>query len=273
MEKKKIKISVVTSVYNQDRFIQSAIESVLNQDYDNIEYVIIDGKSIDNTISIINRYKDKIDVFISEKDNGLYDGLNKGILHATGDYVGFVHADDLFYNNHVISDVVKTIEKTDCDVFYGNGIFTQPENIYVVVRNWISGKFARWKLKIGWLPLHTTMYIRRDTYLKYGLYNANYKIAGDTDLLLRYLSNKSISVAYNNMYVIRMRMGGMSTNVTSSADKWKEDIRAYTSNGFLAVTLIGKILHKVPQYICNRSFYSYLKMKVIQKLKKIIYKK
>lgn len=263
-----MKVSIITAVYNQSSHIRGAIESVLSQDYPDIEYIIVDGESTDGTLDILNEYKDRIDKFISEDDEGLYDALNKGILMATGDYVGFLHSDDLFYDTHVVSRVVEEIKRTNCDIFYADGIFTPSSNPYVVLRNWVSGKFSRTKVKMGWLPLHPTTYIRRSTYLDKDLYDPTYQIAGDTELLIRYLLDKKLKVTYKRDYVVRMRMGGMSTTVWSTRDKWNEDLRAYCSNGLSPLALVGKRISKLPQVICNKSFWGYMIRKTIKKVLK-----
>lgn len=261
-----MKISIITAVYNQNSHIRGAVESVLSQDYPDIEYIVVDGGSTDGTLDILSEYKDRIDKFVSEDDNGLYDALNKGILMATGDYVGFLHSDDMFYDNGVISRVVENIKRTSCDFFYADGIFTPSSNPYVVLRDWISGKFSRAKVKMGWLPLHPTTYIRRSTYLAKDLYDPTYQIAGDTELLIRYLLDKNIKVSYMHDYVVRMRMGGMSTTVWSTRDKWNEDLRAYRSNGLSPFALIGKRVSKLPQVLLNKSFWGYTFRKLIKKL-------
>lgn len=248
-----MKITIITAVYNDANNIDDAIRSVVEQDYADIEYIVIDGGSTDGTLDIVNKHKENISKLVSEPDKGLYDALNKGIQLATGDYIGFVHSDDMLYDEHVISNVVKTIENSNCDVFYGDGLFVSSNNINKVVRNWISGKYSRNKVKFGWLPLHPTMYIKREVYQRCGLYDISYKIAGDTDLLVRYLYRENLTVSYSNSYIIRMRMGGMSTSFLHTRNKWAEDIRVYRSHGLPALCLIGKVLSKIPQFI-NRKF-------------------
>lgn len=264
-----MKITIITAVYNSKSSIRDCINSVLAQDYDDIEYIIVDGGSTDGTLGIIEETGgDRIARLISEKDNGLYDAMNKGIRAATGDYVGFLHSDDLFYDNHVISRVVESIKASGCDFLYGDGIYTPENDPYKIIRNWVSGPFHHWKPKMGWLPLHPTTYVSREKYLELGLYDSSFKIAGDTDLLLRYLTRKDLNVSYMHSYVVRMRMGGMSTSVRKTFDKWGEDIRAFHKNGLSAFALIGKVLSKFPQYLSNRSFYSYYEKKIEKNIKK-----
>lgn len=239
--------------------IGDAIQSVLSQNYPDIEYIVIDGGSTDGTLSVVKRYEGKISKIISEPDKGLYDALNKGIKLATGDYIGFVHSDDMLYDNHVISRIVNHIKKTQCDVFYGDGIFVSAHNTNMIVRNWIGGKYSKQKVKTGWLPLHPTMYIKRDVYLKHGLYDISYKIAGDTDLLVRYLYKENLCVSYLHKYIIRMRMGGVSTSVGRTKDKWTEDMRIYRSHGLSSFCLVGKVARKIPQFLSYKSLSSRFK--------------
>ena len=171
-----MKVSVITSCFNRKNTIRGAIESVLAQDYPNIEYIVVDGASTDGSLEIINEYENRISKIISEPDHGMYEAINKGIKAATGDVVGLLHSDDFFYDSHVISHVVKKMEETGADFLYGNGLFVNYENTDKVVRDWIGGKYRTWKVKHGWLPLHPTCYIKRDVMMKRGLYNETYKI-------------------------------------------------------------------------------------------------
>lgn len=262
-----MKISIVTSVYNESNYICDAIESVLGQDYHDIEYIIVDGGSTDGTVEKIMAYKDRA-IIISEPDEGLYDALNKGICKATGDYIGFVHSNDMLYDTHVISDVADHIKKTQCDIFYGDGIFVEnTKKGDKVVRKWIGGKYSKKKVASGWLPLHTTMFIRRETYLQNGLYDTSYRIAGDTHLLIRYFYVLDLKISYLHRMISRMRMGGVSTSIHHTESKWEEDVRAYGCYGFGRSVVVRKILRKIPQYLSQKAFYSSALRKVLYKLK------
>lgn len=245
-----MKVSIITSCYNREKTIRGAIESVLSQDYPNIEYIIIDGASKDNSLNIINEYKDKITTIVSEPDHGMYEAINKGIQIATGDIIGLVHSDDFLYSPQTISHIVNELNKTKANFLYGDGMFVNAENTGKVVRNWIGGNYRLWKVKHGWLPLHPTCYIRREVMLQRGLYNESYKIAADSDLLFRYLLGGDLTVTYLKEYIIKMRMGGMSTDKERRKQMWKEDIRMYNTHGMSpTITKIEKMLWKVPQYV------------------------
>lgn len=248
-----MKISIITSCYNRVETIGDAIESVLAQDYSDIEYIIVDGASTDGSVDIISSaitgHEDKV-IFISEKDHGMYEAINKGIKMATGDYIGLVHSDDFLYSPYTVTNIVKRLRVTHADFLYGDGLFVNPGNTDKVVRKWIGGTYRLWKVRHGWLPLHPTCYIKRDVIEKRGLYNESYRIAADSDLLFRYLLGGDITVTYLHEYIVRMRMGGMSTDSARRKQMWKEDIRMYHSHGMNAtITKIEKMMWKIPQFI------------------------
>lgn len=245
-----MKVSIITSCYNRVKTIRGAIESVLSQDYKDIEYIVVDGASEDSTMDIVNEYRNQITRIISESDQGMYEAINKGIRMAQGDIIGLMHSDDFFYDNHVVSRIVEKMKETGADFLYGNGLFVDSEKTEKVVRNWIGGSYRTWKVRHGWLPLHPTCYIRREVIYKRGLYNETYKIAADSDLLFRYLLGGDITVAYLDEYLVRMRMGGMSTDGARRKHMWHEDVRMYQSHGLNPViTKLEKMAWKVPQFV------------------------
>lgn len=250
-----MKISIITSCYNRASTLEGAIKSVFAQSYSDIEYIIVDGSSNDSSQKIIEELirvapKNISIRYISEPDHGMYEAINKGIRMATGDYIGLVHSDDFLYSPHTISDIVKQLEDTHADFLYGDGLFVNPENTDKVVRKWIGGSYRLWKVRHGWLPLHPTCYIRKEVMERRGLYNESYKIAADSDLLFRYLLGGDITVTYLPEYIVRMRMGGLSTDSAKRKQMWKEDIRMYHSHGMNAtITKIENMLWKVPQFI------------------------
>ena len=233
--------------------IRGCIESVLEQDYPDIEYIVVDGASTDGSMDVINEYKDRITKIISEPDHGMYEAINKGLRAATGDIVGLVHSDDFLFSNQTVSNIVKRFEETHADFLYGDGLFVDAVNTQKVVRNWIGGSYRLWKVRHGWLPLHPTCYIKRSAIERKGLYNESYKIAADSDLLFRYLLGGELSVTYLNEYIVRMRMGGLSTDSKRRKQMWKEDIRMYQSHGMNpTLTKIEKMLWKVPQFVAAK---------------------
>lgn len=245
-----MKVSIITSSFNREATIGQAIESVLAQTYPDIEYIVVDAASRDSSLAIINRYKDRIAKIISEPDHGMYEGINKGIRVATGDIIGLLHSDDFFYSNDTVSNLVKKFEETDADLVYGDGLFVDFNNTEHVIRNWIGGKYSKWKVKHGWLPLHPTCYIRKECIDRLGMYDESYRIAADSDFLFRYLYEANLKVEYLNEYIVRMRMGGLSTNGKQRKIMWNEDVRMYRSHGMPGVLCkLQKMAWKVPQFL------------------------
>ncbi len=252
-----MKISIITSCFNRSKTIEGSIRSVFSQDYSDIEYIIVDGNSNDGTQGVIESVvkdapQNVIVNYISEPDHGMYEAINKGIRMATGDVIALCHSDDFLYDSHVVSDYMKAFETTEADFIYSDGLFVDENDINKPVRKWIGGEYSISKVKHGWLPLHPTCYIKREVMNKLGLYDETYKIAADSDLLVRYLLSDDIKVHYlKGRFVVKMRMGGLSTDSSKRQKMWDEDIRVYTSNGFKFPVLmkVQKMIWKVPQFI------------------------
>lgn len=243
-----MKISIITATYNSGLTLRDTIRSVLSQSYPDIEYIIIDGGSKDNTLEIINEYKDKISKVISEPDKGIYDAMNKGIHMATGDIVGILNSDDFFTSTDVIENTAKAFESNDIDAVFGDIHFVKPDNLNRPVRHYSSSIFRPALFRFGFMPAHPSFYVKRTCYEKYGLYDLNYKIASDYDLLIRFLYVNRIAYKYLNMDFVTMRVGGASTeNVKSRVVLNKEIVRAcrkygiYTNLFVLSLKYIYKI--------------------------------
>ncbi len=249
-----MKVSIITTCFNRESTVADAIKSVVNQDYDDIEYIIVDGASKDNSVEVINNAvwgHENMIKFVSEPDNGMYEALNKGVRMATGDIIGLCHSDDMIYARDTVKHVVSEMQRTNADFLYADGVYVNPEKMDCIVRRWIGGRYARWKVRMGWLPLHPTCYIKRDVYLRFGLYDESYRIAADTHLLINYLYNANLNITYLPEFVTKMRMGGMSTDSKKRKQMWREDIRAYAYYGFRPVFLskLMKMAWKIPQYV------------------------
>lgn len=245
-----MKVSIITSCFNREATIRDAIDSVCTQTYPDIEYIVIDGASKDRSLDIIRQYEKQIARIVSEPDHGMYEGINKGLKVATGDIIGLMHSDDFFYSNDSIAHIVQKFEETGADLVYGNGLFVDTYDTRKVVRNWISGTYSKGKMKRGWLPLHPTVYIRKECIDRLGMYDESFKIAADSDFLIRYMYEGNLKIAYLDEYVVKMRMGGLSTDPEKMKQKWKEDLRMYRNHGFSPyLTLCMKILSKIPQFI------------------------
>lgn len=245
-----MKVSIITIVYNNKVCIADCIRSVLNQTYSDIEHIIIDGGSTDGTQLEIEPFKNKLAYYISEKDNGLYDALNKGIQQATGDIIGVLHSDDLYYDVNSIQKVVAAFQKSDADLVYGNGQYVDKNDITQIKRIYPSKPFKKIYLNFGWIPLHTTIYVKKDIFHQYGLYDTQYRIASDYEISLRWFTNPYIKTHFLNTWVVKMRLGGKSTTAGLQKLKTKEDLhitRRYKLNGLF--TLGFKIARKIPQYL------------------------
>jgi len=249
-----MKISVITAVYNAKDTVAEAIESVLAQDYADVELVVIDGASTDGTTELLETFRERIDVFVSEPDKGIYDALNKGIRQATGDVVGFLHADDLFADDEVLSRVAEAFAGDTVGAAYGDLVYVSKAEPDRVIRYWQSGAYSRAKLKHGWMPPHPTFYVRRSVYEQHGSFDISFRIAADYDCMLRFLGRAAVDVAYIPSVMVKMRLGGESNrSVSNIIRKSKEDYRALKGNGVGGVwALVWKNLSKLPQFFKRR---------------------
>lgn len=245
------KITIITAVYNCNNTISDTIESILSQDYVNIELIVVDGGSTDGTLNKLNHYRNQIDVLITEPDLGIYDALNKGLKSATGDIIGFLHADDLYFDKGVLTKIVIAFSDTCVDVVYGDLLYVRNESTADVVRYWRSGTFYNEQLKYGWMPPHPTLYLRRSIYEKFGGFNIKYSISADYDFMLRILLNNSLRFFYISDVLVRMRIGGISNRSLSNIfQKSVEDlriIRHHKVGSFF--TLFCKNFRKLNQFL------------------------
>ncbi|RZJ79974.1 MAG: glycosyltransferase [Flavobacterium sp.] len=207
-----MKISIITVVYNGEQHLKDAIDSVLAQDYQHIEYIIIDGGSTDNTLSIIENYKTRINHFVSEKDKGMYDAMNKGIALATGDVIGILNADDMLANETVITQIANHFKQTAADGIYGNLNYVNAKNPTQIVRKWRTKQHVSKDFSVGWMPAHPTLYLKKELFNMYGDYSLNYGTAGDYELMLRFLYKFKIKALFFNKLIVNMRTGGVSNS-------------------------------------------------------------
>lgn len=260
-----MKVTIITVCYNRQATIADAIDSVLRQDYPDLEYLIIDGASNDGTLQkiqscldharqhgqteLIRRHAQQT-VLVSEPDHGMYEALNKGMRRATGDVIGLVHSDDTLFDTTVVSSYVERFTQTAADLVYADGQFVDMQDPQLVRRLWVSGNFRRWKVRFGWLPLHPTVYIRRSAINFDVLYDEHYRVAADTKFLIYYLHEMPLRVSYLPQFTIRMRMGGLSTDPRRSRMIYQEDVSIYTYYGFHFphADKVMKMMWKVPQF-------------------------
>jgi len=256
VEKKSIKVSIITATYNSELTIESCVKSVLEQRYLNVEHIIIDGQSEDNTLNEIRRvnelYSRTDGVVLSEPDNGIYDALNKGLRIATGDIIGFVHSDDFLSDSHVLSKIVDEFEKDDqLEGVFGDLHYVDKANDLKIIRKWKGREFNSCLLSYGWMPAHPTLFLRREVYNKYGDFDLSFKISADYDFILRIFKISSLSAKYVPMVITKMRLGGASNvSIKNIINKSLEDYRALKMNGFRCpwLILLLKNISKVPQF-------------------------
>jgi glycosyltransferase involved in cell wall biosynthesis len=244
-------ISIITVSFNSVITIRDTIESIISQDYNNIEYIIIDAGSNDGTLDIIKEYKEHISYFISEADNGIYDAMNKGIAAATGDIIGILNSDDFYPNSFIISNVARTFEKQGCDAAYGDLVYVKFFDIDKIVRYWQSGEYTVKKVKNGWMLPHPTFFVKKQLYDKYGYYHTDFKIAADYEMVLKLLYKHNIKVFYIPMILVNMRMGGASnSSFLNRIRANKEDGLAWTKNQLNKPIFvrIKKPLQKIKQF-------------------------
>jgi glycosyltransferase len=244
-------ISIITITYNSEESILRTLDSINSQTFQDFEYIVIDGKSSDKTIDIINDHKIKINKLISEKDNGIYDALNKGIKESNGKYIGFLHSDDKFYSKDSLKSIVDSLIENDSDIIYGDLKYVSKGPTYRVIRKWVSGSFKRYKLHLGWMPPHPTLYMKKSLYKKNGVFNTNLKISADYDLMTRNFSKQNLKITYLKRYLVLMTLGGESNkNINNLYIALKEDIFSMRTNKiFWPLALIFKKLSKIKQFI------------------------
>jgi glycosyltransferase involved in cell wall biosynthesis len=249
-----LKISVITAVYNRVGTIGDAIDSVRSQRHPDIEHVLIDGASTDGTREAIVHRLNAASRFVSEPDKGIYDALNKGIRHASGDVIGFLHADDLFAAPDTLSRVAAAFEDSSVDAVYGDLVYVRKEDTDAVVRWWTAGEFSPAALARGWMPPHPTVYVRRDVYRRLGVFDTSLRIAADYDFMLRMLASGTVRTAYIPEVMVRMRVGGASNrSLRNIVRKSREDYRAMRRHGIGAVqALAWKNLSKIGQFLPAR---------------------
>jgi len=246
-----IKLSIITAVFNRGRTIADAIDSVLTQQDCDIEYIVVDGLSNDDTEKVVRGYGDRISKYIRENDSGIYDALNKGVAAATGDVVGFLHADDVLAGPQVGHWISQPFADESVDAVYGDLQYVDANDTDRVIRNWRSGKYVHSKFRYGWMPAHPTFYLRREHYQEFGVYRDDFQIAADYELMLRMLFKNKLKAQAIDEVLVKMRVGGKSNaSIANRLVANREDAKAWSLNGLK--TPIGlrwmKPLRKLGQY-------------------------
>lgn len=248
-----MKISVITATYNCGKTLRTTLESMAAQTHPDIEHLVMDGGSKDDTLDLVRSWTAHPLTLESDRDKGIYDALNKGIAKASGEIVGFLHADDVLQDERVLEKIARAFEDPAVQAVYGDLVYVAPDDLSRVIRTWQSGEFHVSKLRQGWMPPHPTFYVRRSLYERLGGFDLQYRIAADYDNMLRLLSGgdgRGIKAAYLPEVLVRMRTGGVSNrSLRNILRKSREDLAIVRRNGVGGLsTLALKNLSKISQF-------------------------
>lgn len=246
-----MKISIITVTYNSSETIADCIKSVYNQTYSDIEHIIIDGNSKDNTLKIINSIPNRISKIISEPDLGIYDAMNKGLKLATGEVVGILNSDDFFYDYSIIAKIVNTFSLKNCDCLFGDIVYVNRKDTAKIIRYWKSSVMPKHGFSYGWHPAHPSFYVKKEIYQEYGYFKIKYQFSADFELMLRLLHKNLISYSYLAIPMVRMRLGGKtSKNLNNVYLGNKECVHAFKDNNIKIsiLYLFFRFLMKIKQF-------------------------
>lgn len=250
-----MKISIITVCYNSAETIEDTIRSVASQTYNDVEYIIVDGLSTDGTVGIIKKYPNIVSKWISEKDNGIYDAMNKGVGLATGDVIGILNADDVYADENVLSTVVNRFADPSVQGVYGDLKYVQKDDLKKVIRFWKSGEYSPGKFLQGWMPPHPTFYVLKSVYKRFGNYRIDMPSASDYEFMLRVIHVNNIKLSYLPQVLVLMREGGVSNrSLQHRINANKDDRRAWQVNGVQPkfYTLYLKPLSKLLQFVLKK---------------------
>jgi len=246
-----MKVTIITVAYNSADTIRDTVVSVASQDYEDIEYIIIDAASTDNTLSILNEYRSCITKIISEPDSGIYDAMNKGLRFASGKIIGFLNADDFYSNNSVISNVAQYLKKNEFDAVYADLVYVDRSDVNKIVRYWKPGEYTKESFSIGWVMPHPTFFCRKEIYDKYGYYNDSFRIAADFELMLRFVEKHRINLGYLPETIVKMRSKGKANVLSGIIRGNMEIIKSFKQNDlrFSLSFFIKKPITKISQLL------------------------
>lgn len=241
-----MKISIITATFNSEKFINNCLHSIEAQSYDNIEHIVIDGNSTDQTLSLLKLKRNQIKELISEPDRGVYDAMNKGIKLATGEIIGFLNSDDFYVNNKILSKVVSVFKNNpSIDACYSDLIYTDQVDTSKSVRYWRSGKFKIGSFSKGWAPPHPTFFARRSVYERYGLFDLDYRFASDNDIMMRFMEVHKVKTEYFPEVWVKMRLGGTTNKSLKNIYLGNlEILKALSKNG-LPVNIMSFFFKKI----------------------------
>ena len=246
-----MKVSIITATYNSEATVQHTLDCIRRQDYPSIEHIIVDGLSQDHTLQIIHSFA-HIAALISEKDEGIYDAMNKGISRASGNIIGILNSDDMYVDDAVISTIAEVFADEKVDVCYADLQYVQAADDAKVVRTWKSGPVSKRSFYYGWMPPHPTFFVRKEVYEKVGLFNTRLKSAADYEMMLRILVKYGLKAKYIPRVLVKMRTGGVSNaSILHRLRANREDRLAWKLNGLRPYffTLYLKPIRKISQFI------------------------
>ena len=246
-----MKVTIITVTYNSSKYLEDCINSVVHQNYNNIEHIIVDGGSTDGTVAIIKSYEPHIAKWVSEKDKGMYDAINKGMKMATGEVIGILNSDDILASDDIITEIANSFIQHKVDSVYGDLTYVEQENLQKILRFWKGGSYNRNRFLYGWMPAHPTFYVRKEIVDKLGGYESHYFTAADYEFMTRYLYRYRISAYYLPKLIVKMRIGGASNgNLFRRLRANRRDYLAMRKNQvpFPFIASVLKPLIKLHQY-------------------------
>jgi len=247
-----MKLSIITVVYNNERTITDAVQSVLAQTYKDIEYIVIDGGSTDGTVNKLAPYRGDIHHFVSEKDNGIYDAMNKGLAKATGAVIGILNSDDVYADNKVLETVMQVfLNDVTLDMVYGDLVYVQPDDLNAVVRTWQSAPYYKTYFEDGHVPPHPSLFLKRAVYEQAGMFNTTMKLAADYEFMLRIFKKYHFKSTYLSHLFVKMRLGGSTNKSWGNIIKGNlEVLQAWKNNGLTAPLLLMpyRMLKRIAQF-------------------------
>ncbi|MEL6485297.1 MAG: glycosyltransferase family 2 protein [Bacteroidota bacterium] len=248
-----MKVSIITGTYNSAQYISDCVASIQRQDYKDLEHIIIDGASKDDTVKIIKSIPNRVTDLVSEPDGGIYNAMNKGLKRATGDILGILNSDDFYNSDSVISEVVEAFKKHDADCVFGDLYYVKAEDTDSIVRKWITGPYKTNGFRRGWHPAHPSFFVKRDVYEKYGYFDESLRLAADFELMLRFIERHGLKSHYIPKPMVRMRLGGAtSKNLKNVIEGNKQCIQAFKNNDmkppfmYSLVRLVPKLKQLLP---------------------------
>jgi len=247
-----MKISIITVCYNSASTIKDTLQSVATQTYPLVEHVVVDGASKDQTMAIVRQFP-HVAVTVSEPDRGIYDAMNKGIRLATGDVIGFINADDFYADDEALASVMRVFEDPMVEACYAELCYVKQNDTNSIVRYWRSSEFQPGLFLRGWSPAHPTFFVRKSVYERFGGFDLSYKIAADTELMMRFLEVHKIRTRFVPRILVTMRMGGTTNRSVSNVIKQNLEVwRAFRKNRLspsIFLFVVGKFFSRTAQFL------------------------